>query len=117
MNDYKRLTAHKLTSFYDWERENLKPEQIAEMYDRLAELEDKIENKTLVELPCKVGDTVYQFDNAGNIYESKIKQLIYDTGHISFDERAIGTSIFLTKAEAEARLKELDNSYKETGEF
>ena len=50
MSDYKRLTAHKLTSFYDWERKNLKPEQSAEIYDRLAELEDKIENGTLVEL-------------------------------------------------------------------
>ena len=49
MSDYKRLTAHKLTSFYDWERENLKPEQLVEMYDRLADLEDKIENGTLVE--------------------------------------------------------------------
>ena len=46
---YKRLTAYKLTSFYDWERGNLKPEQIAEIYDRLAELEDKIENGTLIE--------------------------------------------------------------------
>ena len=53
MSDYKRLTAHKLTSFYDWERENLKPEQLAEIYDRLADLEDKIKNGTLVELPCK----------------------------------------------------------------
>ena len=53
MSDYKRLTAHKLTSFYDWERKNLKPEQFAEIYDRLADLEDKIENGTLVELPCK----------------------------------------------------------------
>lgn len=42
-----------VSSFYDWERENLKPEQLAEMYDRLAELEDKIENGTLVKLPCK----------------------------------------------------------------
>lgn len=30
--------------------------------DRLAELEDKIEAGTLVELPCKVGDTVYEID-------------------------------------------------------
>lgn len=27
--------------------------------ERLAELEDKIEDGTLVELPCKVGDKVY----------------------------------------------------------
>lgn len=34
-------------------------EEIDEIYNRLAELEDKIENGTLVELQCKVGDTVY----------------------------------------------------------
>lgn len=42
-----------VASFCDWERENLKPEQLAEMlaeiYDRLAELESKIKNGTLVE--------------------------------------------------------------------
>lgn len=38
-----------VASFYDWERENLKPEQLAEIYDRLAELESKIENGTLIE--------------------------------------------------------------------
>lgn len=32
----------------------------AMILNRLAELEDKIENGTLVELPCKVGDTVYK---------------------------------------------------------
>ena len=29
---------------------------------RLAELEDKIENGTLIELPCKVGDMVYEIE-------------------------------------------------------
>lgn len=77
------------------------------IYTRLAELEDKIENGTLVELPCKVDDTVYQLDNSGDIYESKIKRLIYDIGHIAFDDSAINKSIFLNKEAAEARLKEL----------
>lgn len=31
----------------------------AMILNRLAELEDKIEQGTLIELPCKVGDTVY----------------------------------------------------------
>lgn len=28
-------------------------------HTRLCDLEDKIENGTLIELPCKVGDTIY----------------------------------------------------------
>ena len=29
--------------------------------------------------PVKVGDTVYQCDNQGRIYESNVKTIIYDT--------------------------------------
>ena len=57
--------------------------------------------------PCKVGDTVYQIDTAGNIYESKIIKTIYDTYGIAFDERAIGKSIFLTREEAENAFAEI----------
>lgn len=82
--------------------------------NRLAELEDKIENGTLIELPCKVGDIVYQFDNGGEIYEAMILDIAiyngkpyYETCGVDFDNRAIGESISLTKAEAEAKLREL----------
>jgi hypothetical protein len=74
----------------------------------------KYENGTLIELPCKVGDTVYQFDNGGEIYEMFIlsitiysNKIYYETIGVDFDNTAIGESIFLTKAEAEAKLKEL----------
>ena len=56
-----------------------------------------------VELTCNVGDTVYQVD-ANKIYPIAIKNLIYDAGHIAFDENAIGKSVFLTRNEAEAKL-------------
>lgn len=100
---YKRFTAK------NW-REN----KHTQAYDRLAELEDKIENGTLIEVLCKAGDKVYQFDNSGEIYESEIrsiyyanKTLFYDCGYFAFDERAIGKNIFITKAEAEKKIKEL----------
>ncbi len=98
---YERLTKVKSTHTID------------DALKRLAELEDKIEQGTLIELPCKVGDTVYETEGV-RIYEHKIdriiyvdKMLIYDTNEIMFDERAIGVSIFLTREEAEKRLKEL----------
>lgn len=85
---------------------------IDEYKTRIEELE--AENEELrarldkaVELPCKVGDSIYQYDNAGKIYESKIKNIIYETNGIAFDKRAINNSIFLTRAEAESRLAEL----------
>ena len=76
-----------------------------EAFNRLAELEDKIENGTLVEFLCKVGDRVYQTDGI-RIYESTIKNIIYDTDGVAFDDRAIGNSVFLTREEAEKALAE-----------
>lgn len=55
MKDYQRLTVKNVGRYT----------QIKDDYStfdclrRLAELEDKIENGTLVELPCKAGDIVY----------------------------------------------------------
>ena len=72
MSEYKRLTDRDVTKvcFDTWElcgldkvckRDCRKPEpcKIPQMILRLAKLEDKIENKTLVEMPCKIGDTIY----------------------------------------------------------
>ena len=55
--------------------------------------------------PCRVGDVVYQVD-AERIYPSVVKAVIYDTDGIAFDERAIGKTVFLTREEAEAKLRE-----------
>jgi hypothetical protein len=57
MEDYKRLTFKRLVEPYDddcEETENASNASYDELLNRLAELEDKIENGTLieVELPC-----------------------------------------------------------------
>lgn len=57
MENYKRLTFKRLVDPYDdecEENENATAATYEELLNRLAELEDKIENGTLVELPCKV---------------------------------------------------------------
>jgi hypothetical protein len=71
-----------------------------------------IENGVIV-LLCKVGDRVYQTDGV-RLYELEVLDVsihknmpYYETESIDFDTRAIGTSIFLTKAEAEQKLKEM----------
>jgi len=115
---YERLTNRGITMgggsvvFYN-------PTEIA---DRLAELEDKIESGLLVELPCKVGDTVYEIFKDHKppiIQETTIDKIIvtkkglrvklarnslYETSVSSF-----GKTIFLTKDEAEEKLKEISN--------
>jgi hypothetical protein len=54
--------------------------------------------------PCKIGDTVYETDGI-KTYESKVKNIIYDTENTAFDKSALGKTIFLTPAEAERALK------------
>ena len=85
-----------------------------ELLDRLAELEDKIEAGTLIEIPCKVGDNAVAiidtlaYPNA--IYNVKLKDLAYivedENGDVTFQHI---TRIFRTKAEAEKRLEEIRN--------
>ena len=91
-----------VSSFYDWERKNLKPEQLAEMlaeiYDRLAELEDKIENKTLIEFnKLEFNKPFVVLDYTSNGKEYYAIRIV--------EERDL--AINLTKEKAEARLKEL----------
>ena len=84
------------------------------VYYRLRELEDKIENGTLIELPCKVGDNAVAiidtlcYPNA--IYNVKLKDLAYivedENGDVTFQHI---TRIFGTEAEAEKRLEEIRN--------
>ena len=85
-----------------------------ELLDRLAELEDKIEAGTLIEIPCKVGDNAVAiidtlaYPNA--IYNVKLKDLAYivedENGDVTFQHI---TRIFGTEAEAEKRLEEIRN--------
>lgn len=69
------------------------------------------QSENMVEVFCKVGDTVYQTDGI-RIYELEVFDVslrkgkpYYETESIDFDNTAIGKSIFLTKEEAEAKMK------------
>lgn len=99
--------------------------------DKLAEYEDLEEQGRLLKLPCKVGDTVYcifnrytrctfsneEFDEyscQGCEYEcdSKKENYVQDMKAYSLDWivtnlKNFGKTVFLTKSEAESKLKEL----------
>lgn len=93
---------------------------IQKCFDRLGELEDKLENGTLIELPCKVGDKVYRI-TSNSIREETVLRirvdcikneitLIISTEYVAYASEYINEIIFFTKDEAEARLKELQNN-------
>ena len=94
----------KQARWWQWKAETLEKEN-EQLKSENVTLRERLEKA--VELACKVGDTVYQYDHAGNIYASRIRSIIFETAGIAFDERAIGKSIFLTEEAAEARLAEL----------
>ena len=85
--------------------------------EKLGEYEDLEEQGRLIKLPCKVGDTLYRL--VPNLYreyvEIKIAQFVISKNGIYFitnrgvhwNVNRIGKTVFLTREEAEAKLKEL----------
>ncbi|MEE0896505.1 MAG: hypothetical protein U0L88_02590 [Acutalibacteraceae bacterium] len=120
---------------YGWEEDRLlEPKQvhlkmskhemrleILKLRKQLEEYKNKIENGTLVELPCKVGDEIWEIIQSpnGNFISREIigdfwitedgivaRTGLYTTDSIEIEE--FGETLFLTKAEAEQKLKELE---------
>ena len=90
--------------------------------ERLAEYEDLEEQGLLLQLPCKVGDTVYALrygeENDFIIVETKIIEIRQNFNGIFFEPlisrkayktEDFGKEVFLTQAEAEQKLKEMES--------
>ena len=131
MTEYKRLTnrkeitEHCLSIICDDDCENCYWGKVSQ---RLAELEDQIENGTLVQLPCKMGDVVYKvitdkrikqpyeyivtgywisvLEGCNDVHLVRCINGVFDHS-ISVPFKDFGKTVFLTKAEAEAKLAEL----------
>lgn len=119
MNDYKRLTIKNCGS-YITNCNNCPSKHLCRtdnccdtvMTQRLGELEDKIENGTLLELP-KIGQTLYgvipwrkevreiTIDNIGVFSNCIVVFDAYDNDYVLNDYA------FYTEAEAQKKLKEL----------
>ena len=122
MSEYKRLTTKCEVGIGLTETSGNIVNDYEKVVNRLAELEDKIENGTLIEFPCKVGEKVYcvyHFDDSYDedfeyeIIPEEVVDIIVkeDDFDIRTACRMIGkfqiVCVCLTKSEAEARLKEL----------
>lgn len=77
----------------------------------------------LLRLPCKVGDTVWEYNYFG-LRKYKVTRIGFDrSGYLYFDcdcgitygfrcfIKDFGKTVFITKEEAKAKLKELEGSY------
>lgn len=124
MKNYKRLTRRKADGRWDFADDfaGFYNPKLETMAGRLCDLEDKIENGSLRELPCNVGDTVYEvFKNHTPpfIKQTKIEKIIITEKGLrlklsrnSVYETSVanwGTTLFLTEDEAQKKLEELEN--------
>ena len=84
------------------------------MARKLAEYEDVEEQGRLIKLPCKVGDTIYGLHKAmvceldtETIGISKMPsgEILYLIDGWELDKGDFGKTVFLTKSEAEQKLK------------
>ena len=79
---------------------------MADLREKLKEYEDLEEQGLLLRLPCKVGDTVYHVVQ-GRIVEVSNVDLFFLL--LSVAENRFNNSVFLTQAEAEQKLKEMES--------
>lgn len=113
--------------------------KILKVAEKLKQYEDLEEQGRLLRLPCKVGDTVYVVTSPFNVfddieYDENMKEEVYEacvssvsfyksgeqyriyakaTNHFIgayFRECDFGKTVFLAREEAEAKLKEMEES-------
>lgn len=104
-------------------------EEIDAVYRKLKDYEDLEEQGRLIKLPCKVGDTIYAVGvlDCETVEQYKVIKVDYHSNlatdrsefyivafstsnpkaDIGFYDKEFGKNVFLTKSEAEAKLKEL----------
>ena len=94
-------------------------QKILKVAEKLKNYEDAEEQGFLVKMPCKPGDTIYYVAD-GKITEKHVigflytNQLYIVTEEFNFNCPAavIGHALFVTREEAEAKLKEMEGSHE-----
>ena len=111
MKKPRRLTNEELNDFIQRVVVQLEPtltQQVMSVVLELEQYRNKIENKTLIELPIAIGQTIYRKDahfsweiTEAKVYEDEI--VFYDDSDNMIQVEDIGKTVFLTKSEAEAK--------------
>ena len=134
MSEYKRLTERHENGYIELMCDSCKYNEKCDVETHycneavkncLAELEDKIENGTIMELPCKVGDTIYEvfkYHKPPFIQQTKVEKIIVTekglklklSRNSSYETSisSLGKTLFLTEEAAEAQIKELQEKHK-----
>lgn len=81
-------------------------DKLSDIVDKLGEYEDAEEAGLLVHLPCKVGDTVYRIWKVEGRKTEITEHIMVDLVYLVQWLPKFGKTVFLTREEAEATLKE-----------
>jgi len=95
------------TEYIDWGEPALDTEKVNKIVQKLGYYEQKAENGLLLELPCKEGDFVYKIVSQRANYDDSIYYIVCATSFRLEDIKNIGKTIFLTKEQANEKLKEM----------
>lgn len=115
LSDYQK--AQKWLEGYEWDNEPDADDNLATICEALQEIEkykDLEEQGKLLKLPCTAGDTVYEVSDVG-VRKHKVICIYLDEDNVPKLDLGwhctildnFGKTVFLTREEADAALKEL----------
>ena len=108
----------------DGEKVTINDVDILKVAQKLKEYEDLEEKGLLLKLPCKVGDRLYRIDFLGFIISDTVHSIhiLQNTAYLEMNYwdkdislSEVGKTIFLTQAEAEQKLKEMESGEDNEG--
>lgn len=102
------LKSNKPTSDYLMLQESI--DMVIQALEKLEDYKNLEEQGRLIKLPCKVGTDIYYILGIPNETPCVIESCVFELSDI----QKIGKTLFLTKSEAEAKLKELRGGKNES---
>ena len=121
MSDGTAVFAEKSKSFYSAQIYEEEKEKKRQILDRLCDLEDKIEQGKILELPCAIGDEKFAIlPNTNVIVKGRVCTIIYQNEFLidfaykseEYDYTAytqlLPEELFDTYEEAEAKVREME---------
>ena len=114
-------SGHFIDRLATYEDTGLEPQTISEILDSVSEWYDAHKEGRLLVLPCKVGETIYYLNPFDEIEKGRITMIqqkangtlkfrVTTTFSHDVTSDAIGKSVFRTREEAEAKLKEREGT-------
>lgn len=81
-------------------------------YYEFCNLEDVAAQKAHSDLPCRVGDIVYEA-TPERIFAGTVRKILYETDTVTFDASAVGQSVFFSAEDAREKMRKMRRERKD----